>query len=186
MTYRVPRSRLTPIEEQHSSQKITGEGIPNIIDKYGEDNRDKAAIELMTKYHTNFDKAHNATEAYGPGWWDTIHRKAASIESKKDLDEFVAHMDFVARAYPCQVCRVHYHDMWQRYKTRIPMFYLHMNAKKKHYGMFLMTWQMHNEVNERLHKPKLGWADAVYIYYAADKLNPETGEPCDEACDGVI
>lgn len=192
MAYRVRKSTLKPISggNRTRSKKITGEGIDNILDKYGPEGRDKAEVELMTQYYTNFGKCDGASHAYGPGWWDVIHRKAQSIESEKDLDEFISHMNFVALKFPCQTCRSHYQKMWMRHKSQIPSLYRNQNWDGKHFGMFMMTWKMHNEVNERIGKDLMGWADAVFIYYTPkefeERMKVENDGDCGVACDGAV
>ena len=167
--------------------KIQGKYIPNVIDKYGDEGRDKACVELMSSYHRNKKNNGVYTHEYGPGWWDVIHKAARNAKDTEGVSFFIKLMDFAAENFGCPICRKHMILMWTKYKSMIPGFYRHANKDTVHYGMFLITWEMHNEVNKRLGKPLMGWADATYIYYSSevDKPKLSTDDDCDndEVCD---
>ena len=179
MGYRVPRSRLTPIKNNNIKKD---DEIPNMIDKYGPNDIEKSKTELMTYYHTNNGKCNAYTCSYGPGWWDVIHRLARDATNLEKGTLFISFMDFACKQFGCPVCRKHLIGMWSSYRSQISTFYLDdKNYKKLHYGMFLISWKMHNDVNKRLNKSLMGWADAVHIYYGNHTKVP--GDSCDiEIC----
>lgn len=185
MGYRVPKSKLTPINGGVTTVENSkrGDDIPNILDKYGDEGVEEAKTELMTYYHTNKGCCNAYTTAYGSGWWDVIHRLAKDATNLENGTYFIAFMDFACKEFKCPVCRKHLIGMWSSYRSRISSFYLDdKNYKKLHFGMFFITWKMHNEVNARINKPLMGWADAVQIFYG-DNTSVEPGQPCDiEVC----
>ena len=105
------------------------------------------------------------SDYYGPGYWDVIHRMAASLCGVSGLtlaqvNETVDACLAIMKRFPCSVCRGHIEE------------YLEANPIDKKcltkYGMdcsfFRWTWRYHNVVNHRKGKPLMTY-DEAYAQY---------------------
>lgn len=96
------------------------------------------------------------------GVWFIIHRMAvlATTDSKKA--EFINHITFLSKEFPCEKCRKH---IVQFIKDN--PFHLYMNVSYASYpdvGMFKWSFNLHNAVNIRLNKKVLDFVTAYNLY----------------------
>jgi hypothetical protein len=80
-------------------------------------------------------------------------------------------MDEVKKIFPCEECTNHL----EKYMINNPMKdYINIvNDKKERIGMFTWSWQLHNDVNIRLRKPRLDFETCYNLY---------GGEKCKKNC----
>jgi hypothetical protein len=111
----------------------------------------------------------SAADKIGPGLWISIHLKAKHAIDEKTKDEFIGYMYILASEFPCGNCRGHL----QEYLRDHPFEpYMNLVDEKGHpIGMMKYSWQFHNAVNLRLHKPFVSWQNALAMFYSE-------GEPC--------
>ena len=110
-----------------------------------------------------------AAEIIGPGLWISIHLKAKHAIDDKSKEEFIDYMYMLSAEFPCGKCRGHL----QEYLRDHPFEpYMNLVDEKGHpIGMFKFSWQFHNAVNLRLHKPFVSWQNALAMFYTEQ-------EPC--------
>ena len=105
----------------------------------------------------------------GPGLWISIHLKAKHAIDEKSKEEFIDYMYLLSAEFPCGKCRGHL----QEYLRDHP-FEPYMNLvdeKGQQIGLQKWSWQFHNAVNLRLHKPFVSWQNALAMFYTEQ-------EPC--------
>ena len=108
-------------------------------------------------------------ERIGTGLWISIHLKAKHAIDEKSKEEFIDYMYLLGAEFPCGKCRGHL----QEYLRDHPFEpYMNLVDEKGHpIGLQKWSWQFHNAVNLRLHKPFVSWQNALAMFYSE-------GEPC--------
>jgi hypothetical protein len=96
---------------------------------------------------------------WGPLFWHTMHITALGYPTnpaynhKKAAKEFYESLAFLI---PCPVCREHYETHLQK-NPLTP----HLDRRD---DLFRWTVNLHNEVNEKLGKPRLLESEVIYYY----------------------
>lgn len=130
-----------------------------------------------TKIVHKFEKMIINLSQIGPGYWNAFHLAARWAQDTDGLANLYAYMQFLQKHFPCETCRVHIEKFFtttpiEKYKHR-----LQRDPKDKFYvGPFRYTWEMHNMVNQRLHKPIMSWETAYATYFDV---------PCTDFCAGI-
>jgi hypothetical protein len=107
-------------------------------------------------------------EVLGPGWWMKIHRDAvrATTEERKRCFEYNMVED--CDTFPCAKCKTHLRTFIDNHPLKN---YWYIKDNKGHdIGFFKWTWELHNQVNQRLKKyqPTL---EEAYGYYTESAVN---------------
>lgn len=110
----------------------------------------------------------------GPGLWFLIHTCAKEAKTEDKKMRFVDLIDTLARFHPCSSqCRPHIQEHLRKHP--IKNFWSIKDEKGVDVGLFLWSFNFHNEVNARLGKKQLDWQTAYHMY-ANDDLFPCTSE----------
>ncbi|CAK9299478.1 unnamed protein product [Gordionus sp. m RMFG-2023] len=97
--------------------------------------------------HTKRDDCPLDVNELGKVSWSFLHTLAAyypkepSNEDKKDMETFI---NLVAKFYPCDICA---EDFKNQIKRNFPKL-------KSQFDLSMWLCQIHNEINERLNKPR--------------------------------
>ena len=112
----------------------------------------------------------------GPGTWWITHMKAKDAINDEKINEFIDHMNFLAKNFSCKNCRKHINQ----YMETHPFEDLKnlRNDDGELIGMFKWTWLFHNAVNTRIHKPYVEWETAVEMFYEETEI---CSKNCEEA-----
>ena len=84
--------------------------------------------------------------------WREIHNKALRAETPDQKAEYCRYLRNFASIFPCGNCRAHF------------KMYLDTNPPERCTDMFIWSWEFHNHVNHRLHKPSLDLFTARSLY----------------------
>jgi hypothetical protein len=94
--------------------------------------------------------------------WFTLHTMAARATSDSLKRAFVTYITTLARIFPCIKCRSHFVEFIDKHP--LVNYWQRKSSKGDDIGMFMWTWELHNEVNQRLGKPRPS-LEAAYHYY---------------------
>ncbi|SPN79940.1 Disulfide oxidoreductase [Cedratvirus Zaza IHUMI] len=112
----------------------------------------------------------------GPGLWFIIHTSAKEAKTEEKKKNFVYIMDLISENHPCaDECRPHI----KAYREKHPLknFWNIKDENGEEVGLFLWTFNFHNEVNARIGKKQLDWQTAYHMY-----ANPDVFTPCTSSC----
>ena len=107
-------------------------------------------------------------ELIGPGWWMKMHRDAcrATTEERKRVFEY--NMEEDCNNFPCARCKVHFRAFLNNYPLK--KYWNIRDNKGRDIGFFKWTWELHNQVNQRLQKREPTFEEA-YTYYTESSVN---------------
>lgn len=103
---------------------------------------------------------------FGPGMWFMIHRQARRAVTPMKKEIFIDEMEDLMKTHRCGTCGPHMIEFNELHPIRD--YYMIINAFGEDIGMFKWTWELHNDVNERLGKPTVPF-DIAYAYYKETK-----------------
>lgn len=103
---------------------------------------------------------------FGPGGWFSIHLLAINAKTAQEKDHFIRFMNLFCQNFKCKECQGHCSEYL---KTNPPETYLNKDVYiNEKYGtipgVFKWSWEFHNAVNKRLHKPEMSF-ESAYKYY---------------------
>ena len=81
--------------------------------------------------------------------WDKLHKKSVEANTTELKLEFERYIEFLSHNFPCPKCRPHI----KTYLTTHPIQGYHSVED----GLAKWSWEFHNDVNRRLHKPVFTW-----------------------------
>lgn len=118
--------------------------------------------------------AASIAEKVGPGIWFLIHKKALLATTMPEQLSFINFITEICTIFPCENCVEHC-------KTYMvdnpPSNNLGMISKEKEeqIGMFVWSWNFHNDVNIKLGKKVVDWPTAYNMYATKKSL-------CNKVC----
>jgi hypothetical protein len=104
-------------------------------------------------------------EQSGKGIWISIHTFAKGAFSEEQKRAFLVFITQLAQNFYCEKCQIHF----LKYLEKHPIInYWHRSEDTEHgytiSGMFIWSWEFHNEVNKYLKKPLLTLNEAYNLY----------------------
>lgn len=114
------------------------------------------------------EKSGSYKTKFGPGWWDYVHRLAAKEirNCPEDWDFFIKVLESYPKCFGCSECCNHFRNMLEnKYKKKIPHYKkMKIEQTREGIGAYVMSVDMHNEVNNRLRKPIIRAEDLLELY----------------------
>lgn len=107
-------------------------------------------------------------EKLGPGYWFRIHTKGKNAKTIGEIKDYIRFIKEVEEEFPCDVCT----GELKIYVKNNPIEnYVNLvDEKSQRIGMFTWSWQLHNDVNIRLGKPRLDF-ETCYNLYGGEKCH---------------
>lgn len=118
------------------------------------------------------NKMQKTQDKYGPGIWFSLHLQAAQAKTNMLKESFIQNTKVLGEHFPCENCKHHFAAYLKEHPIET-----YINKGEK--GLFLWTWEFHDSVNKRLHKPSLSFDDAWKQFTASSAIC--TDECGDEA-----
>lgn len=126
--------------------------------------------ELVKRGGEGIDKFRNIYDPVyiGPGVWYLLHREALEMEP----DSYIKMVEDLAKKFFCEICEIHFKKYLE---INPPRKYKNVYVGSEKLGLFLWSWQFHNEVNLRIGKPQMSWQAALSLYQ-------KNGQECEQSC----
>jgi len=106
----------------------------------------------------------SSIEETGKGIWITIHTFAKFALTEEQKRSFLTFITTLANNFYCEKCQIHF----LKYLETHPIInYWHKNIDNQGEtisGMFIWSWEFHNEVNKYLKKPLITLNEAFSLY----------------------
>lgn len=96
------------------------------------------------------------TQFSGSGIWYVIHMMALNATNNQSKRTFARMMNTLAINFGCPKCKVH---LVKFMETHPFTDYLSIPA-----GFFKWSWELHNDINEKLGKPIMSMENALELY----------------------
>ena len=96
----------------------------------------------------------------GPGIWWFLHNKASLAKTKEQKKAFLDDINLLRQTFPCLECRTHLDDYA---KKNPPEKYININK-----GLFIWTWNCHNNANSITNKSQFPYDDAEKLYFSPE------------------
>ena len=103
----------------------------------------------------------------GPGIWWFLHNKASLATTDISKLEFMNDVNNLKKTFPCNECRSHLIEFVK--KNPMEPFL------KKDKGLFIWTWNFHNNANTITGKPIFPYIDAERMYYSPELCTTTCG-----------
>ena len=84
--------------------------------------------------------------------WREVHIKALKVHNQNQYDEFGEWVRDFAENFPCEKCERHLLE------------YIDSHPPEESIHPFIWTWELHNDVNERLEKDHISYSNAVKLW----------------------
>lgn len=101
----------------------------------------------------------------GPGKWDDMHMSGIKAVSVKNQLKSIELIKEICENFGCEVCHnhcIHY------IKNHDPSLYVgkeyDIEGQKLRIGIFVWSWEFHNDVNRRLNKETMDFMTAFHMY----------------------
>jgi hypothetical protein len=108
---------------------------------------------------------------FGPFEWFRHTCQAALTRTNEDIDYFIPNIIVSLTTLRCSTCSA---DIFKLIKKRHPNTYRNKkDARGENLGMWLWMFDLHNDVNEKLNKPRFSIEDAIMIYKPILSLTTE-------------
>lgn len=105
-------------------------------------------------------------DQFGPGTWWILHLSAYHVIKKKQINDFVKYVHYIAANIPCMMCRGHAKEYLNENNGSK---YIDMEKNGRHIGMFIWMSDFHNTVNKRNNKKIINWEKSFKEYSETHK-----------------
>jgi hypothetical protein len=121
----------------------------------------------------NNESKRSIAEEIGPGIWHVMHTLAIAAHSVQEQRHFVDVVNKVCYSFPCEACREHCVQYISTFPPDNAVGVYHGAVP----GMFVWSWEFHNSVNQRLHKPLVSLQQAVAKYSRSGEVCRDCVQP---------
>lgn len=97
--------------------------------------------------------------------WYVIHTMACSATTDKLKESFEVYINNLCNRFPCDTCKAHFREFIDSHPFY--KYWAIYDIDKNDIGFYKWTWELHNSVNLRLKKKKVGLEES-YVFYSSN------------------
>jgi hypothetical protein len=98
----------------------------------------------------------------GPGIWWSIHTIASEAKNTESKNSFLAYVKIIEEKFPCKECRNHFKEYVDKNNPNSKKY---LDVDK---GLFLWSWECHNNANLITGKKIFPYTEAEKMYYSPE------------------